>query len=138
MQSVSSLIEQKGAQQTMSPSPMLTSPSSSRSPSPELVEQPAAKQPRLTTEINIGVFVAEKSSQNVTDHEKYQLIVHHFSPDSSYNFPKADNGRSYRYNWLTRYPWLRYSKHDNGGYCLSCVLFARIEASIFVLLLECL
>ena len=26
---------------------------------------------------------------------------------------------------IIRYPWLRYSKHDDGGYCLACVLFAR-------------
>ena len=26
---------------------------------------------------------------------------------------------------IARYKWLRYSKHDNGGYCLPCVLFAR-------------
>ena len=24
-----------------------------------------------------------------------------------------------------KYPWLRYSEQDNGGYCLPCVLFAR-------------
>ena len=24
---------------------------------------------------------------------------------------------------MRRYPWLRYSKQENGGYCLPCVLF---------------
>ena len=112
---------------------MLMSSSPSRSPSPELVEQPAAKQPRLAIETDIGVFVAEQSSQSVTDHEKYQLTVHQWF---FIQIPKADNGRSFPHNWLTRYSWLRYSKHDNSGYCLSCVLFAR--SVDFALLQECL
>ena len=112
--------------ESSSPFPKLTSPSPSRSSSPRLVEPPA-KQPRLATETDIGVFVAEKSNQSVTDHEKYQLIIHQFNPDSSYKFSKADNGRSFQYNWLTKYPCLRYSEAENGGYCLSCVLFARSE-----------
>ena len=87
--------------------------------------EPPTKQLRLSTEADIGVFVAQKSSQRVTDHEKYQLVVHQFNPDPSHKFPKADNGRSFQHKWLSRYPWLRYSKHDNGGYCLPCVLFAR-------------
>ena len=72
------------------------------------------------------MFVVEKLSGHVsvTDHEKYQLAVHHFNPDSSYKFPKAVNGR-FQHRWLTKYPWLRYSKRDDGGYCLSYVLFAR-------------
>ena len=27
-----------------------------------------------------------------------------------------------------KYPWLRYSERDNGGYCLSCVLFSRTSS----------
>ena len=31
---------------------------------------------------------------------------------------------SINYCWLQLYPWLVYSKQENGGYCLPCVLFA--------------
>lgn len=34
------------------------------------------------------------------------------------------NGRSFQQRWLDQFPWLVYSKQDNGGYCLLCVLFA--------------
>ena len=27
-----------------------------------------------------------------------------------------------------KYPWLRYNEHDNGGYCLPCVLFSRTSS----------
>ena len=26
-----------------------------------------------------------------------------------------------------KYPWLKYSEQENGGYCLQCVLFGRSE-----------
>lgn len=35
-----------------------------------------------------------------------------------------------------RYPWPRYSKQEDGGYCLPCVLFKEVQT--FVLMLECL
>ena len=56
---------------------------------------------------------------------KYQFTVHHFTPDSQYKFPRNSCGRSFQYSWLTKYPWLKYSEQDNGGYCLPCVLFSR-------------
>ena len=89
------------------------SPSHSVSPtSPEV--EPPAKQPRLSNQMSSG---------KPTDHDKYQLIVSHFTPDRTYKFPKTD-GRIFQHNWLNTYPWLRYSEVHNGGYCLPCVLFS--------------
>ena len=31
------------------------------------------------------------------------------------------------YQWLLKYPWLKFSKQDNGGYCHPCVLFSRSD-----------
>ena len=72
---------------------------------------------------DIGDFV--RSGGDVTDHDKYQLTVNLFAPAPSYNFQQTTGGRSFQYSWLVKYPWLRYSEQDNGGYCLPCVLFAR-------------
>ena len=48
----------------------------------------------------------------------------HFSPDVKYKFPRSStSGRSFQHHWLVRYPWLKYSKQDDGGYCLPCVMF---------------
>ena len=60
----------------------------------------------------------------MTEREKYHFYCHHFMPDLDYKFPK-DKSRSFQHQYLRKYKWLRYSKQDNGGYCLPCVLFAR-------------
>ena len=57
---------------------------------------------------------------------KYDLLQNHFSPGADYRFPKSTNGgRTFQYQWLVRYPWLRYSQQANGGFCLPCCLFAN-------------
>ena len=62
--------------------------------------------------------------ESVAEHEKYQFINHHFSPDVKYKFPKSSTtGRSFQYQWLVRYTWLKYSEQEDGGYCLPCVMF---------------
>ena len=123
--------------ESMSTSPPL-SPSSSASSSPSPppsphhllsaeAHEPPAKQPCLSKEADIGVFVAEKSSgANMTDHDKHQLVVHHFIPDPTYEFPRSEKtGRRFNHSWLSNYAWLRYSKSCDGGFCLPCVLFAK-------------
>ena len=37
---------------------------------------------------------------------------------------KHTDGHSFQFQWLQRYPWLVYSRQENGGFCLPCVLFA--------------
>lgn len=74
----------------------------------------------------------------VADHEKYQFINHHYSPDVNYKFRKSSTtGRSFQHQWLVRYPWLNYSKQEDGGYCLPCVMFYtsknfRAQAGVLV------
>jgi len=55
------------------------------------------------------------------------LIKNVFVPDANYSFPKQQgkNGRAFRYTWLAKYSWLRYSASSDGGYCLPCSLFSR-------------
>lgn len=75
--------------------------------------------------------------ESVADHEKYQFIIHHFSPDVKYKFPKSSTtGSSFQHQWLVRYPWLKYSEQEDGGYCLPCVMFYsknfRAQAGVLV------
>lgn len=64
------------------------------------------------------------SSTSISDAGKYQLLVGHFKPGPNYNFPKGAYGRSFQHRWLQQFPWLAYSKQENGGFSLPCVLFA--------------
>ena len=88
---------------------------------------PPTKQPRLSRETDIGVFVSEKSNgARMTTLDMHRLILHHFIPDRPYKFPRSEKtGRHFMHSWLVRYAWLRYSKSCNGGFCLPCVLFAK-------------
>ena len=53
-----------------------------------------------------------------------EMIQNAFSPDQLYmKYPNM--ARSFQFQWVSKYPWLRYSKRDNGGYCLPSVLFSR-------------
>ena len=49
-----------------------------------------AQQPRLETETDTSVFIAEKSGQSVTDNEKYHLIA---PPIQSWSFIQISKGR---------------------------------------------
>ena len=53
----------------------------------------------------------------------YHIMKHHFKPSPDYSFPKNANARSFQYSWLNKFTWLAYSKQENGGFCLPCVLF---------------
>ena len=61
---------------------------------------------------------------NITSADKFNLLTHHFRLPPQYCFPKGPKGRSFQHRWLEVFPWLIYTKQENGGYCLPCVLFA--------------
>ena len=69
----------------------------------------------------------------MTDHEKYHLLINHFKPSSTYQFPLLEYGkqkRSFQHRWLTRYNGLVYSELDQGGCCKFCVLFGESASSV--------
>ena len=94
--------------------------------SPGPSSPPLLKHLRLESSPSVAMDIAEISNRNnIADHEKYQFINHHFSPDLLYKFPKNSGGRSFQHQWVMRYPWLRYSTQEDGGYCFPCVLFYK-------------
>ena len=64
---------------------------------------------------------------NLSASEKMKLIEEHFVPSESFAFPKVQmnlHNRSFHHGWLKTYRWLVYSKSQDGGYCLPCILFS--------------
>ena len=51
------------------------------------------------------------------------MLVSHFKPAANYEFSKRSGGCSFQYHCLLKFSWLAYSKQENGGFCLPCVLF---------------
>jgi len=60
---------------------------------------------------------------NLSDTELNDLIKNVFVPEKSFQFPKKSGKRRFRFDWLTKYDWLRYSPICDGGFCLPCTLF---------------
>ena len=84
---------------------------------------PTAKRKAVATSdcTEVASFVG---CTHLTGDKKYNLLSNHFKPSVDFAFPKSCNGRAFQYRWLMQFPWLVYSKQENGGFCLPCVLFA--------------
>lgn len=87
---------------------------------------PAPKRPAVDNEPiitdsydDVARFI-NRPQLSATD--RYSIMNNHFRPSPNYQFPKF-KGRSFQQRWLENFPWLVYSRQDNGGYCLPCVLF---------------
>ena len=75
------------------------------------------------------MLISERNNgRSIEDADKYNLIINHLALNPTDVFPSR-NSRRFQFSWLTRFNWLRYSKYDNGGYCLTCVLFVRAGLS---------
>ena len=96
-------------------------------------EQTPAKKPRMSESGDIADYI-KKTSTDITDAIKHQLVDDHFIPDPIYAFPRSSNVHCFQHQWLHRYPWLVYSKQENGGFCLPCVFF--LEVATFDQILE--
>ena len=83
---------------------------------------PTTKRPRHEPESDDIASYIDKSISSAT---KYSLLTGHFKPEADYKFPKGNKGRTFQYQWLSRFDWLRYSKQANGGFCPPCCLFAK-------------
>ena len=84
---------------------------------------PVAKRLAIATPdcTEIASFV---DCTHLTAERKYNLVSNHFKPSVDFAFPRSSSGRTFQYRWLTQFPWLVYSKQENGGFCLPCVIFA--------------
>jgi hypothetical protein len=99
----------------------------STEPDDDCENPPLAKKSHNTVTIDCTSDIAQvvaQSSSFLSDEIKYNMLVNNVrSEANNYIFPKNSIGRSFQYQWLVEFPWLVYSKLENGGYCLPCVLF---------------
>lgn len=91
---------------------------------------------------DIGVLVSE--SGKVTESDKYNILkgLDHWAQDNTGPFPKmppkckTDCYRAFKPEWRTKFPWLVYSKTQDGCYCSSCVLFCTSQETHGVLVVR--
>ena len=91
------------------------------------VQPPQPPQVCVPQRSDVGTYSAE-SIRQLGNEERLWLYNNDFRPDPHHAFPtKEEYGkkRSFQYAWMKQFPWLCYSVSRNGGFCLSCVLFAK-------------
>lgn len=74
---------------------------------------------------DIGLAVEGRTS--LSDVERRSFLNNSWTPPFDYKFPTVSQGdkrRSFRVEWLRRFPWLSYSDFKNGAFCRFCVIFA--------------
>ena len=68
----------------------------------------------------------------LTQARKYELVFNHWMPSTHYIFPSIFmNGcnRSFAHHWFKKYPWLVYSQHLDGVFCIKCAILATDRQS---------
>ena len=88
-----------------------------------------SSQSTLTLENDIGKLVQSHVDLHQLSRENKHCVLT-TEPDSDpSSLPRTRSSDSVPYqqfqpSWLKQYPWLHYSRHDNGVYCRACALFA--------------
>ena len=84
---------------------------------------------------DIGFISSIGRINRLSDTDKYALTKEPYVPPPIYTFPKhVEYGkqRSFQQSWVTKFPWLVYSRHIDGGFCLPCALFSKSVLSILL------
>jgi len=79
--------------------------------------------------------VTEKINSLTVDQKQY-MLQNHFKPSEHFIFPVTYDGgcnRSFQRAWLSEYPWLVYSQHLDGGFCLPCAMMVQSRHCLGVL-----
>lgn len=82
-------------------------------------------------ENDIGKWVGRGSLMTVE--EKKRILQQCWKPPPNYNFEEDAKAlkRKFLYAWLDKYsPWLVYSSHLKGAFCLYCVIFAPPTSTV--------
>ncbi len=79
---------------------------------------------------DIADYASSSVRHALTDADKHSLATKfdQFRPAYRYEYPGREEygkQRRFQFDWLQRFNWLAYSKRDNGGYCMSCILFGH-------------
>ena len=63
----------------------------------------------------------DRLSSKMRDYQKYALIKNFFKPDQYFSYRFTE--RNFVFSWINTFPWLCYSRIEDGAYCLQCALF---------------
>ena len=75
---------------------------------------------------DIGAIKSSLLRGRLSDDDKYSVLKQLDQPQH-YQFPAVMEGqqlRRFQSSWFSKYPWLTYSRSENGGYCAFCLAFA--------------
>ena len=75
---------------------------------------------------DIGAIKSSLLGGRLSDGDKYKVLKQLDQPQQ-YKFPAVMEGqqlRRFQSSWFSKYPWLAYSRSENGGYCAYCLVFA--------------
>lgn len=68
-------------------------------------------------------------SEKIDSETKLKLLCNPWVPDASFQFPTSGKRNlKFQSQWLQKFPWLVYSKKNDGALCKYCVLFAKDTA----------
>lgn len=99
------------------------------------ITEPTLNDTEITEIFDIACYTNKLLSQN----EKADILNKIWKPDLNYNFPIKTSvvGKKqkivklkFQFKWFLNFPWLAYSKSENGAYCKYCVAFVKNEAGV--------
>jgi len=89
----------------------------------------------ITATMSVGEI--SKCVSELSNELKYHLLRSRtLVPPSQYEFPTqylAGCNRAFKRSWLVEFPWLSYSEHLDGAYCMPCALFVQNRSSLGIL-----
>ena len=68
--------------------------------------------------------ITELLRGGLCSNEKQMWLASCFQPDTNFDF-QPRSSRKFRYAWLEKYRWLRYSPSKSGAFCINCLLFGK-------------
>ena len=80
---------------------------------------------------DLGAIKTSLQRGTLSDGDKYN-VLNQLDQPQQYNFPAVVEGqqlRRFQSSWFSKYPWLTYSRSENGGYCAYCLAFASSAKS---------
>ena len=71
----------------------------------------------------------DKVSSKMTGYQTYALIKNVFKPDQYVSFLATE--RNSVFSWINIFPWLSYSRWENGAYYLQCFIWCHVPNHFF-------
>ena len=109
--------------------PSNLSAKSSSEPETSISEKPLSQSVSPdASQFDIGLHYED--AKTLDDAEKFRLFSNIWKPPHDFKFPPNASARKFQGQWLKEFPWLAYSQHLDGAFCINCVFFASPESSL--------